>query len=137
MGHSRRPQQPFAPPMYCEPDATGIRTSRRRSHAEKVEQGHAIQALIGDAESVLYAVELPGRIIKIGCTTNFVARRTAYRDSVILAFRPGDRADERDIHHELAPFRARGIEYYHPFPEVIAVVNEMRDYFNLPHLDAA
>lgn len=137
MGHGRRPQQPFAPSMYCEPDATGFRTSRRRSRAEKVEQTEAIRALLGDTESVLYAVELPDRIIKIGCSTNFAARRTAYRDAVILAFRPGDRMDERDIHMQLAPYRARGIEYYYPHAPVLAVVNEMREYFNLPPVEAA
>ena len=84
---------------------------------------------------VLYAIELPDGVIKIGCTRNlYYRRRMVGRGAEILGFIPGDLDDEKAIHAELKPHRARGHEYYRRTPEVLAVVNRMRDAYNLPHL---
>lgn len=96
----------------------------------------AIDAVIGD-RSVVYAIRLADGIVKIGCTANFRSRRRQFGSGTrFLAFRFGDVEDEQEIHGRLVAHRARGREYYHPAPEVLAVVNQMRDEFNLPHIVA-
>lgn len=81
---------------------------------------------------VVYALRLDDDIIKIGYTTDLVDReRTVRRQgnsttSELLAVMLGTYNDEQALHARLEPFRAHGIEYYHPTPEVLAVVNEMR-----------
>ena len=53
------------------------------------------------------------------------------------AFRFGDYDDEQAVHRSLAAQRIEGKrEYYHPTPEVLAVVNEMRSDLGLPVLAA-
>ena len=93
----------------------------------------AIRAMT-NGESVVYALRLLDGTIKIGCTRDLPKRRTAYDRSEILAFRFGSLEDEQAIHAALVPHRARGREYYHPTPEVLAVINDMRSDFNLPAL---
>ena len=84
---------------------------------------------------VVYAMALADGAIKIGCTGNLYRRRKELgRRAEILGFIPGDFDDEKAIHAELKPHRARGHEYYRRTPEVLAVVNAMRDAYNLPHL---
>lgn len=119
---------------------TEVRTGPKRNRAELVEQTNAIRALTGDAESVIYAVQFPDGVIKIGCTTNLVRRRYGYRQHEILGFRPGDMAEEKAIHETLSPHLAWGREWYHPVPAVLDVVNGMRAHFNLeplPYVEAA
>jgi hypothetical protein len=76
--------------------------------------------------SVVYAVRLPDNVIKIGCTTNLPARLSALGAEELLAFKPGSYDAEELIHESLVSHRHHGYEYYHPVPEVYAVVNEMR-----------
>jgi hypothetical protein len=111
---------------------------RRSNNVESIKRRgsvrtQAIHAMTG-GEPVVYALRLLDGIIKIGCTRDLPKRRTAYDRSEILAFRFGDEQDEQAIHATLIPHRARGREYYHPTPEVLAVVNDMRSDFNLPPL---
>ena len=87
--------------------------------------------------SMVYAMRLPGGIIKIGCSAQLAKRRrSVHPEAEILGFIAGDQDDEQRIHELLVAYRARGHEYYHPTPQVLAVVNEMRDEWNLPHLVA-
>lgn len=96
------------------------------------ERAAAIDAVIGD-RSVVYAIRLADGVVKIGCTSNFRRRRRDFGAATkLLAFQFGDAADEREIHRRLRQHLARGREYYHPAAEVIAVVNEMREKWNLP-----
>lgn len=122
-------------------DDTEVRTGPRRNLAERNEQVEAIRSLTLETPSVVYAIQLPDGVIKIGCTADLVTRRNSYgMDAVILAFVPGDFADELAIHKALAAHRARGREWYNPVPAVLDVVNEMRDHFHLeplPYEDAA
>lgn len=115
---------------------TGTHTGPRRNQTEIRERADAIRALTANVDTVVYALELPDRIIKIGCTKNLVNRRRDFVGSTILAFRPGTFEDEKAIHVDLRRHRARGREYYRRAPDVLAVVNEMRDHFNLPHIAA-
>lgn len=108
----------------------------KRNRAERTEQTDAIKALTAHLPSVLYAVQLPDGTVKIGCTTNFAARRHGYGPHTVLAIMPGDRAAETEIHRSLRPFLTYGREWYRPTDEVFDVVNTMRDHFNMPHLAA-
>lgn len=87
---------------------------------------------------VVYAIRTKDRLIKIGHTTNLATRRRHFssRPKDLLAFAPGTLDDEQTIHAALTPFRARGHEYYHPVPEVLTVVNEMREDLGLSPLVA-
>ena len=106
---------------------TGLNETRLRNEALRGLQGDGL---------ILYAVRCPDGVIKIGATGD-VARRLKHIDHAeILALRYGTRADELAIHHSLKAHRHHGREWYHPTPEVLAVVNDMRDDFGLPHLAA-
>lgn len=78
--------------------------------------------------SVVYAIRCADGAIKIGCSENFGNRKRAYGVSIdnILAVIPGTHADEQAIHRRLSAYRARGREYYHATPEIMAFVNDMR-----------
>lgn len=79
---------------------------------------------------VIYAAEVKG-LIKIGHSTKVRRRLIELQPERLLAFRPGSRSDELSLHRQLAPHCARGREWYHPTPEVMAVVNEMRNELGL------
>lgn len=82
-----------------------------------------------DGIELIYAIRLPDGIIKIGHTREIMARRRHFDSTpeAILAIKPGTYDEEQAIHEQLAPHRARGREYYHPTPEVLAYVNGIRD----------
>lgn len=94
----------------------------------------ALRAILGDA-AVVYAVRRKDGIIKIGCTKRLWRRVTELRGEIV-GFRFGGLDDEAAIHAGLIEHRASGHEYYHPTPEVLTVVNAMRDEWNLPHVAA-
>jgi hypothetical protein len=90
------------------------------------QRAQALRAL-QQKQSIVYAVRLADGIVKIGCTSDLARRRREFgRDAEILAMRLGDKALERKIHEYLKPHRAKGIEYYHPTPAVLSVVNGLR-----------
>jgi hypothetical protein len=111
-------------------------TGAPRCWSEKVDRNAAIRSLTSAYESVLYAVRMPDGIIKIGCTRDLGTRLSQLGACEVLGFHEGNRSDELEIHHSLIAHRARHREWYHPTPEVFAVVNAMRDDFGLPHLAA-
>ena len=77
---------------------------------------------------LIYAIRLPDGIIKIGHTKDLMARRRHFDSGpeAILAIKPGAYDEEQAIHAKLAPHVARGREYYHPTPEVMGFVNDLR-----------
>lgn len=93
------------------------------------------QALIALGQ-VVYAARTQDGCVKIGCTSNLYQRLAQLGADDLLGFTQGNFDDEAKIHAGLVDHRARGHEYYHPTPEVLAVVNEMRERFNLPHVAA-
>lgn len=121
--------------IWHDSDDSGTSVGHARIRSEQADRAQALRALQGDAQ-VLYALRLTDGTIKIGCTSNLAQRHRSYPGAQILAFMPGDFEDEAAIHESLREYRARGWEYYHASPEVIAVVNAMRDEFGLPHLAA-
>lgn len=92
--------------------------------------------------SVIYAARLDDGTIKIGWTRHFghrlrMLKHAVKQDVELIAFRFGDFEDEQAIHAGLIPHRIEGKqEFYRPTPEVLAVVNEMRESLNLPHIAA-
>lgn len=111
---------------------SGIWQSASLPRLAKYPAVRALQA----GHHVIYALRLRDGIIKIGCCKD-LANRSSGLGGQILAFREGDFAEELEIHRSLIEHRAHGREYYHPVPAVIAVVNEMRQHFDLPPLEAA
>lgn len=105
----------------------GSQTQRLTAVATIEDRNQILRAL----GSVVYAVRVPGQVIKIGCTSDLATRAQALGAEEILAFKPGEYADEQLIHSGLVAHRHHGREYYHPTPEVLAVVNEMRDDLGL------
>jgi hypothetical protein len=116
-------------PQYAVDE--GVTESPARRNRDRAQ---ALRALtLG--ESVVYAIRVGDGTIKIGCSASLARRRRCVSSSAeILGFVPGGLDEEQAVHASLAAHRARGREYYHPHPAVLAVVNEMRDRFNLPHL---
>lgn len=98
---------------------TGVRQEQWRNEA------------MSSLGSVVYAARLADGTIKIGWTEHFGSRLRwlkSYTGQTVelLAFRQGGRSDEQALHAAMKDHLARGREYYHPTPEVLAVVNRMR-----------
>lgn len=77
---------------------------------------------------LIYAIRCPDGVIKIGHTRDLMARRRHFDSApdAILAIKPGTYDQEQAIHARLKPSLARGHEYYHPTPDVLAFVNGLR-----------
>lgn len=116
--------------------SASVQANRRET---KNSRGHdraqALRALLGDS-SVVYAIRCHSDgAIKIGCTSRLWLRVNEIGGE-ILAFRFGELHDEKAIHQSMRAHRARGHEYYHPEPPVLALINVMRAEWNLPALAA-
>ena len=97
----------------------------------------AITALLTCLGPVVYAIQT-GDLIKIGHTTNLAKRAAVLGGySNLLAWRPGTLDDEQAIHASLHGVAVRGREYYPAVPQVLAVVNEMRNGLGLAVLAIA
>jgi hypothetical protein len=91
--------------------------------------------------AVVYAARLADGTIKIGWTERFDLRlhwlkHHAEQDLELLAFRVGTYEDEQAIHASLVEHLDHAREYYRPTPEVLAVINQMRESLNMPHVAA-
>ena len=117
--------------MYEPTTYFATETVKGRGH----DRAQAIDALTG-GQPVVYALRLADGTIKIGHSGAVTRRRNHFNEAEIIAFRVGDVRDEQGIHQQLVAHRSNGREYYHPHPEVMAVVNDMRDDFGLPHIAA-
>lgn len=70
-------------------------------------------------------------LIKIGWTSQIRQRMMALQGKV-LATEPGDIVRERQLHRRFSHLLAQGREWFHPQPELIAYVNELRDAAGAP-----
>lgn len=101
----------------------------------RVQAGMTPRQAAKELGSVLYAFRLDGDIIKIGHTSDLDNRRSKLgaKWSDLLAIRPGTRAEEERLHRSLPDrHRAHSVEYYHPTPEIIALLNLWRHDLGLP-----
>ena len=76
------------------------------------------------------------RLIKIGTTTTLAARMTSLHAEA-LATVPGDTVRERQLHRRFEHLRAssRSPEWFHPEPDLIAYINELRAASGIPPVD--
>ena len=114
--------------------AQALSSSRREGYPQQA-YGSVRDAAKLLRGSMLYAMRIDG-LIKIGWTSMMLTdRRDRFRAEMgaveieILAFIPGTREDELEIHHLLADHVVKGREWYNPTVEVMAVVNEWRAYW--------
>jgi hypothetical protein len=79
---------------------------------------------------LIYAIRCRDGIIKIGHTRDLMSRRRHFASSdnpeAILSIQHGTYEDEQALHATLKASVARGREYYHPTPEVLAYINGVR-----------
>jgi hypothetical protein len=65
------------------------------------------------------------RLIKIGRSV-VVRKRMSQLATSVLATEPGDIVREKQLHNQFAHLRAFGREWFHPGPELIAYINDLR-----------
>lgn len=98
-----------------------------------------IAALSRDLPPVIYFLRTRDDLIKVGWTEHLANRKaqlSIYGWDALLAVKAGTWDDEQALHRQLRPYLARGREYYHPVPEVIAVIDDVRSSFGLSLLAA-
>ena len=96
-------------------------------------------ALAREIGPCVYFLRTTDDLVKVGHTANVAERKrglTADGWRSLLAVVPGTREDEQRIHAQLALHLARGREYYRPAPEVLALVNSIRDRLGVPDVEA-
>lgn len=98
----------------------------------------AFYEALADIGEVIYAIRCPDGLIKIGHTTNLRDRRRQFDSDprAILAVIPGTYEDEQAIHDGLRDHCARGREYYHPVPEILDFINDVRAKAGVPPVAA-
>lgn len=116
--HNRK--MPIRPPNVLDLVKTPI--------ADETLRRAAIRDALAEIGEVIYAITCEDGLIKIGHTTDLRHRRSqhgvAFQD--VVAVMPGSYEDEQAIHRSLRAHVARGREYYHPHPDVIDFVNDIR-----------
>lgn len=91
----------------------------------RLSQRQALLLLQQANASLLYAMRTDDRLVKIGCSSNLAQRHYEFGFK-FLAIQVGTFEDEAALHQRLRSQVARGQEFYHPTPEVLRIVNEMR-----------
>lgn len=104
---------------------SGWKTPNPAAPEQSMTQRAAILAVTA-GRRVVYAIEMPDGAIKIGCTVDLPNRLYKLKGD-LLAFRFGGFADEHALHVRLIRHLVRGREYFEPHPNVMAVVDEMRE----------
>ncbi len=87
------------------------------------------KVLLDGLGPVVYAIATFDGLVKIGYSGNMAQRYRSYtRIGQLVAWESGGTPErEAELHALLAPHAARGREWYHPTPEVLAVVYAMRE----------
>lgn len=116
-----RRASPRLPVPLCDPHI-GVVTHQAALAAGQV-QPISTPKIDRDKPGRIYYVAV-GDYIKIGWSTRMAGRLSMYPpDSVLLASHEGTLRDEAALHDRLKRWRAAGNEWYHPTPEVLAVVD--------------
>lgn len=86
---------------------------------------------------VVYFIRCDDGLIKIGYTTQIHVRRSVYGPGWdrVLAVMPGTLAHEKACHALYREHLAKGREYFHPHPDLLAHINEIREHLNVSPLD--
>lgn len=88
----------------------------------------SLTSLSRELGPVVYVIRTDDGLVKIGHTTDLASRKRAYGsgwDRILLVQR-GTVEDEAALHERFAEHVARGREYFHPAPALLAFVNESR-----------
>ncbi|MBP5918696.1 GIY-YIG nuclease family protein [Streptomyces sp. LBUM 1486] len=75
-------------------------------------------------------------LIKIGWTSQIHKRMRALQGQV-LATEPGDIVRERQLHRRFTHLLARGREWFHPEPDLISYINDLREASGSPPITGA
>jgi hypothetical protein len=75
------------------------------------------------------------RLIKIGWSSQLYKRMKAVQAKP-LATEPGDIVRERQLHRRFAHLLAQGNEWFHPGPDLIAYINDLREKAGAPPITA-
>jgi hypothetical protein len=105
-----------------------LAAQRSRQITLPLRPDQSLRSLCNDLPPVVYFIRTRDGLIKIGHTINFYDRKTAFDKGWlhILAIIPGSRQAEADMHKRFAEHLAQGREYFHPAPELIDHINEIR-----------
>lgn len=117
-GHSVFANEPSADSLDL-----GDRPSKRR-----------LSRLVGPC---VYFIRTQDGLIKIGHTGNLGKRHNAYGPGWdhLLAVVPGDRELEKAQHRRFAAHLARGREWFHPAPDLIDYINDIRSRLGVPPVE--
>ena len=111
----------------------------RHLHAELQRPARRRTETLNELGPVLYAFRTRDGLIKFGFSKHLAQRAASFGGlDAILAVRLGATyTDEQALHDSLQAHVARGREFYHPTPEIIATVNAMRADMGMPPLAEA
>lgn len=128
------------PARMCAGNGGGFELTRQPIDTDE-DRLRLIRECLRDLHGVelIYAIRCPDGAIKIGWTKDLMSRRrhftTADTPESILAVSPGTLDQEQALHAQLRGSVARGQEYYHPTPEVLAYVNGVRTQLGISPID--
>lgn len=94
----------------------------------------SLSSLSREIGPCVYFIRTNDGLVKIGYTGNVGQRKRSFRVdwTNLLAVVPGTIDDEQSLHQRFAAHLARGQEYYHPAPEIIDHINEIRGRLHVP-----
>jgi hypothetical protein len=118
---------------------SGYRVGQQRRHAVTAKpRGETPTEIARDLGPCVYFLRTPDGLVKVGHTGNIAERKRGQTEDgwrSVLAVVPGTLDDERALHHQLTEHRARGREFYHPVPAVLAEVNAIRERAGVPAIE--
>jgi hypothetical protein len=96
----------------------------------------SLTSLCRELGPCVYFIRTNDGLIKIGHTTRLDVRKRAFGSGWkhILALTPGTRSDETALHLRFAAHLARGREFYHPTPDLLGYINDLRLQLGVPAL---
>lgn len=88
---------------------------------------------------VVYFMRTRDDLIKIGYTTDLSQRKRHFGSGWdhVLAVKPGNREDEKELHRRFAQHLARGEEYFRPARPIIDYINTLRLALGVKPIPAA
>lgn len=100
----------------------------RLIRGENETRSSSITRICADLPPVIYFISTDDGLIKIGYTTDLFARKQWFGKGWerLLAITAGSLEDEAALHQKFIEHRAKRREYYHPHPDILSHINELR-----------
>jgi hypothetical protein len=110
----------------------------KRTRTLETERRESPAALAHEVGPVVYYIRTDDGLIKIGFTSDLSNRKSYFGRGWhrVLAVTPGTLADESAQHERWAAYRAKGEEFYHPAPELMAHINDLRQKLGVSQMEA-